>query len=95
AGALVNRGEILTRGRLDTDSTTLFNTGSIISAEATLQAREQITNSGPKALIGATDENGTLALLALVIENSDTVTHTDTSPTTTLLGMGKIILAGA
>ncbi|MFL4558967.1 hemagglutinin repeat-containing protein, partial [Yersinia kristensenii] len=95
AGALVNRGEILTRGRLDTDSTTLFNTGSIISAEATLQAREQITNSGPKALIGATDENGTLALLAPVIENSDTVTHTDTSPTTTLLGMGKIILAGA
>ncbi|MGP2518212.1 hemagglutinin repeat-containing protein [Yersinia sp. 2545 StPb PI] len=95
AGALINRGEILTRGRLDTDSNTLFNTGTLISAEATLKARERITNSGPGALIGATDENGTLALLAPVIENSDTVTHTDSAPTTTLLGMGNIILAGA
>ncbi|QKJ01552.1 hemagglutinin repeat-containing protein [Yersinia mollaretii] len=95
AGALTNRGEILTQGRLDTDSNTLFNTGTIISAEATLKARERITNSGPNALIGATDENGTLALLAPVIENSDTVTNTDTAPTTTILGMGKMILAGA
>ncbi|MGP2518170.1 hemagglutinin repeat-containing protein, partial [Yersinia sp. 2545 StPb PI] len=95
AGALINRGEILTRGRLDTDSNTLFNTGTLISAEATLKARERITNSGPGALIGATDENGTLALLAPVIENSDTVTHTDSAPTTTLLGMGKVIFAGA
>ncbi|MFW5393237.1 filamentous hemagglutinin N-terminal domain-containing protein, partial [Yersinia sp. 2544 StPb PI] len=94
-GALINRGEILTRGRLDTDSNTLFNTGTLISAEATLKARERITNSGPGALIGATDENGTLALLAPVIENSDTVTHTDSAPTTTLLGMGKVIFAGA
>lgn len=93
-GALTNRGEILTRGRLDTDTNTLFNTGSLISAEATLKARDRITNSGPKALMGATDENGTLALLAPVIENSDTVTHTDSAPTTTLLGMGKVILAG-
>ncbi|WP_145546457.1 hemagglutinin repeat-containing protein [Yersinia intermedia] len=93
-GALTNRGEILTRGRLDTDSNTLFNTGSLISAEATLKARERITNSGPNALMGATDENGTLALLAPVIENSDLVTSTDTAPTTTLLGMGKVILAG-
>ncbi|WP_315850520.1 hemagglutinin repeat-containing protein [Yersinia aldovae] len=95
AGALLNRGEISTRGRLDTDSHTLFNTGTLIGADATLKARERITNSGPKALIGATDENGTLTLLAPVIENSDTVTRTDTAPTTTLLGMGKIILAGA
>ncbi|AIN17704.1 hypothetical protein CH54_1917 [Yersinia rochesterensis] len=94
-GALINHGEILTSGRLDTDSTTLFNSGAIISAEATLKARQSITNSGPNALIGATDENGTLALLAPVIENSDTVTNTDTAPSTTLLGMGKIILAGA
>ncbi|WP_261371693.1 hemagglutinin repeat-containing protein [Yersinia aleksiciae] len=94
-GALTNRGEILTRGRLDTDTNTLFNTGSLISAEATLKARERITNSGPNALIGATDENGTLALLAPVIENSDTVTNTDSAPTTTLLGMGKVIFAGA
>lgn len=93
-GALTNSGEILTRGRLDTDTNTLFNTGSLISAEATLKARERITNSGPNALMGATDENGTLALLAPVIENSDTVTHTDSAPTTTLLGMGKVILAG-
>ncbi|CQI94592.1 hemagglutinin repeat-containing protein [Yersinia frederiksenii] len=93
-GALTNRGEILTRGRLDTDSNTLFNTGSLISAEATLKARERITNSGPNALMGATDENGTLALLAPVIENSDLVTSTDTAPTTTLLGMGKVILTG-
>ncbi|OMK91138.1 hemagglutinin [Yersinia pestis subsp. microtus bv. Caucasica] len=93
-GALINHGEILTLGGLDTDSNTLFNTGSIISAEATLNARERITNSGPDALIGATDENGTLALLAPVIENSDTVTHTDTAPTTTILGMGTVILAG-
>lgn len=32
--------------------------------------------------------------MAPVIENSDTVTRTDTAPTTTLLGMGKVILAG-
>ncbi|CNG74210.1 hemagglutinin repeat-containing protein [Yersinia frederiksenii] len=95
AGALINHGEILARGQLDTDSNTLFNTGSLISAEATLKARERITNSGPNALIGATDENGTLALLAPVIENSDLVTSTDTAPTTTLFGMGKVIFAGA
>lgn len=29
-----------------------------------------------------------------MIENSDTVTHTDTAPTTTILGMGTVILAG-
>ncbi|MDA5474357.1 hemagglutinin repeat-containing protein [Yersinia kristensenii] len=94
SGALINGGEILTSGRLDTDANTLFNSGTIISAEATLKARQSITNSGPNALIGATDENGTLALLAPVIENSDTLTHTDTAPSTTLLGMGKVILAG-
>lgn len=94
SGALINHGEILTRGKLNTDANTLFNSGTIIGAEATLKARERITNSGPNALIGATDENGTLALLAPVIENSDTVTNTDTTPTTTILGMGKVIMAG-
>ncbi|WP_145574323.1 hemagglutinin repeat-containing protein [Yersinia alsatica] len=93
-GALINSGDILTRGLLNTDVNTLFNSGTLIGAEATLKARERITNSGPNALIGATDENGTLALLAPVIENSDTVTDTDTAPTTTILGMGTIILAG-
>ncbi len=94
AGALINRGEIFSSGQLDTDSSTLLNSGTLISATATLKARERITNTGPHALIGATEVNGTLALLAPVIENSDTVTNTDTAPTTTLLGMGKIILAG-
>ncbi len=94
AGALINRGEIFSSGQLDTDSSTLLNSGTLTSAAATLKARERITNTGPHALIGATDVNGTLALLAPVIENSDTVTSTDTAPTTTLLGMGKIILAG-
>ncbi|MDN0128018.1 hemagglutinin repeat-containing protein [Yersinia massiliensis] len=94
AGALINRGEIFSSGQLDTDSSTLLNSGTLISAAATLKARDRITNTGPNALIGATDVNGTLALLAPVIENSDTVTSTDTAPTTTLLGMGKIILAG-
>ncbi|CNE86259.1 hemagglutinin repeat-containing protein [Yersinia frederiksenii] len=94
AGALINSREILATGSLNTDANTLFNTGTLIGAEATLKARERITNSGPNALIGATDENGTLALLAPVIENSDTVTDTDTAPTTTILGMGKVILAG-
>ncbi|CNL40251.1 hemagglutinin repeat-containing protein [Yersinia proxima] len=93
-GALTNDGQLLAGRKLSTDSTSLFNSGSIIGAEATLKARDRITNSGPKALIGATDENGTLALLAPVIENSDTVTNTDTAPTTTILGMGKVILAG-
>lgn len=93
-GALTNGGQLLAGRKLSTDSTTLFNSGSIIGAEATLKARDRITNSGPKALIGATDENGTLTLLAPVLENSDTVTHTDSAPTTTILGMGKVILAG-
>ncbi|WON78255.1 hemagglutinin repeat-containing protein [Serratia sp. UGAL515B_01] len=94
AGALTNRGEVQVNGRLETDVTTLFNTGTLISGDGTLRARERITNSGPQALIGATDENGTLALLAPVIENSDTVTDTDTAPSTTLLGMGNLVLAG-
>ncbi|WP_145496096.1 hemagglutinin repeat-containing protein [Yersinia bercovieri] len=93
-GALTNDGQLLAGRKLSTDSTTLFNRGSIIGAEATLKARERITNSGPNALIGATDENGTLALLAPVIENSDTATNTDSAPSTTILGMGKVILAG-
>ncbi len=93
-GALTNGGQLLAGRKLSTDSTTLFNSGSIIGAEATLKARDRITNSGPKALIGATDENGTLTLLAPVLENSDTVTNTDSAPTTTILGMGKVILAG-
>ena len=93
-GALTNDGQLLAGRKISTDSTTLFNSGSIIGAEATLKARDRITNSGPKALIGATDENGTLTLLAPVIENSDTVTNTDSAPTTTILGMGKVILAG-
>ncbi|MHA3364404.1 hemagglutinin repeat-containing protein [Yersinia enterocolitica] len=93
-GTLTNGGQLLAGRKLSTDSTTLFNSGSIIGAEATLKARDRITNSGPKALIGATDENGTLTLLAPVLENSDTVTNTDSAPTTTILGMGKVILAG-
>ncbi|MHA3458500.1 hemagglutinin repeat-containing protein [Yersinia enterocolitica] len=93
-GTLTNSGQLLAGRKLSTDSTTLFNSGSIIGAEATLKARDRITNSGPKALIGATDENGTLTLLAPVLENSDTVTNTDSAPTTTILGMGKVILAG-
>ncbi|MBX9489028.1 filamentous hemagglutinin N-terminal domain-containing protein, partial [Yersinia enterocolitica] len=93
-GALTNGGQLLAGRKLSTDSTTLFNSGSIIAAEATLKARDSITNSGPKALIGATDENGTLTLLAPVLENSDLVTNTDSAPTTTILGMGKVILAG-
>ncbi|WP_145497024.1 hemagglutinin repeat-containing protein [Yersinia ruckeri] len=93
-GAMINQGEILTSGWLASDTNTLFNSGSIIGAEVELKARERMTNSGTKALIGATDEKGTLALLAPVIENSDTVTNTDTSPSTTILGMGKVVLAG-
>ncbi|OVZ85479.1 adhesin, partial [Yersinia frederiksenii] len=93
-GMLTNDGQLLAGRKLSTDSNSLLNRGTIIGAEATLKAQDRITNSGTKALIGATDEKRTLALLAPVIENSDTATNTDTSPTTTILGMGKVILAG-
>ncbi|WP_145479867.1 hypothetical protein, partial [Yersinia similis] len=39
SGALTNCGEILTRGGLSTDANTLFNSGTLIGATATLNAR--------------------------------------------------------
>ncbi|MFT5419723.1 MAG: filamentous hemagglutinin [Candidatus Endobugula sp.] len=77
-------------------TTTLTNTSSIIGGSVHLTATNKISNIGPDALIGATDENGTLILLAPVIENSDDVTTgDDDKPTTTILGLGDVIIAGA
>lgn len=59
-----------------------------------LSARELIRNTGPSALIGATDAAGNLTLLAPTIENSDDTTTTDSPPSTAILGLGAVTLAG-
>ncbi|WP_147483711.1 hypothetical protein, partial [Burkholderia pseudomallei] len=49
---------------------------------------------GPTALIGASDSNGALEILANDIENRDDTTATDSMATTAIFGMGKVALAG-
>ena len=73
----------------------ITNTGKIFAPSVTLSAGAQIRNTGPSALIGATDAAGNLTLLAPTIENSDDIATTDSPPSTTILGLGSVTLAGA
>ncbi len=73
---------------------TIVNTGKIVAPSVALHAGTLIRNTSPSALIGATDTAGQLTLLAPVIENSDDSSTTDTSPSTTILGLGNVTLAG-
>ncbi len=94
AGAIGNRGVMMAGGTLTTHSDTLVNTGTMVGGSVSLNANSKIANVGPTALIGATDSNGTLELLAPEIDNVDSTTATDTQATTAIYGLGKVVLAG-
>ncbi|MGP8473185.1 hemagglutinin repeat-containing protein [Burkholderia sp. PR2] len=94
AGNIVNSGALTAGGLLHTQSTDLTNTGALVGASASLNATNTISNLGPTALIGASDSNGTLELLAHDIENRDDTSAADTMATTAIFGMGKVVLAG-
>lgn len=94
AGNIVNVGALTAGGLLHTQSTNLINTGALVGASASLNATNTISNLGPTALIGASDSNGTLEILAHDIENRDDTTATDSMATTAIFGMGKVVLAG-
>ncbi|MFW6850474.1 hemagglutinin repeat-containing protein [Burkholderia gladioli] len=94
AGNIVNAGTLTAGGLLHTQSTNLINTGALVGASASLNATNTISNLGPTALIGASDSNGTLDILAHDIENRDDTTATDSTATTAIFGMGKVVLAG-
>ncbi|SEK04198.1 hemolysin activation/secretion protein [Paraburkholderia tropica] len=81
-------------GTLTTHSNTLENTGTMVGGSVSLNASQRLSNTGPTALIGATDSDGTLELLSNDIENRDDATATDTQATTAIYGLGKVILAG-
>ncbi|MGF6975214.1 filamentous hemagglutinin [Paraburkholderia sp. JPY465] len=94
AADVQNSGVMMAGGTLATHSNTLENTGAMVGGSVSLNATQSITNVGPTALIGATDSNGTLELLAPDIENRDDTTTTDTQATTAIYGLGKVVLAG-
>ncbi|WP_369072988.1 hemagglutinin repeat-containing protein [Burkholderia gladioli] len=94
AGNIVNAGALTAGGLLHTQSANLTNTGALVGASASLSATNTIANLGPAALIGGSDSNGTLELLARDIENRDDTSSADTMATTAIFGMGKVVLAG-
>ncbi|WP_232434348.1 hemagglutinin repeat-containing protein [Burkholderia ubonensis] len=94
AGNIVNSGALSAGGLLHTQSGNLTNTGALVGGSVSLNASGTVSNLGPTALIGASDSNGTLEILAKDIENRDDTTATDTMATTAIFGMGKVVLAG-
>ncbi|WP_279607250.1 hemagglutinin repeat-containing protein [Burkholderia ambifaria] len=94
AGNIVNVGALTAGGQLRTQSANLYNTGALVGASASLNATGTISNVGPTALIGGSDANGTLEILARDIENRDDTSSADTMATTAIFGMGKVVLAG-
>ncbi|GAB7536514.1 hemagglutinin repeat-containing protein [Burkholderia sp. 3C] len=94
AGTIINVGALTAGGLLHTQSADLTNTGALVGASASLNATSTISNLGPTALIGGSDNNGTLEVLAPNIENRDDTTATDSMATTALFGMGRVVLAG-
>ncbi|WP_420807227.1 hemagglutinin repeat-containing protein [Burkholderia vietnamiensis] len=94
AGNIVNSGALSAGGLLHTQSGNLTNAGSLVGDSVSLNATGTVSNVGPTALIGASDSNGTLEILAHDIENRDDTTATDSMPTTAIFGMGKVVLAG-
>ncbi|MBY8610528.1 contact-dependent inhibition toxin BcpA [Burkholderia arboris] len=94
AGNIVNVGALTAGGLLHTQSANLTNTGALVGASTSLNATGTISNLGPSALIGGSDSNGMLEILAHDIENRDDTTATDTMAQTAIFGMGKVVLAG-
>lgn len=94
AGNIVNSGALSAGGLLHTQSGNLTNTGAIVGGSVSLNATGTVANVGPTALIGASDSNGALEILANDIENRDDTAATDSMATTAIFGMGKVVLAG-
>ncbi len=94
AGDVVNRGAMAAGGRLRTQSNTLINTGTLVGGSVSLSAASTLANVGPTALIGASDSDGLLELLALNIENRDDTTATDAPALAAIYGLGRVVLAG-
>ncbi|MGU7785355.1 hemagglutinin repeat-containing protein, partial [Burkholderia sp. PU8-34] len=94
AGNIVNSGALTAGGLLHTQSSNLTNTGALVGGSVSLNADGTVSNVGPTALIGGSDSNGTLEILANDIENRDDTTATDTMAQTAIFGMGRVVLAG-
>lgn len=94
AGDIGNSGVMMAGGTLTTHSDTMVNTGTMVGGSVSLNANSSIQNLGPAALIGASDSDGKLELLAPDIENRDDTTATDTQATTAIFGLGSVVLAG-
>ena len=93
-GDAVNTGSIGAGGRLIVTAPDITNNATLVGASVAMNATGSIRNLGPAALVGATDPNGSLVLLAPDIENRDDTTATGTAPTTSIYGLGKLVLAG-
>ncbi len=94
AGNVVNAGAITAGGLLHTKSSNLTNSGALVGASVSLEATDTVSNLGPTALIGGSERNGALEILAKHIENRDDTTSGDTMAQTAIFGMGKVVLAG-
>ncbi|RQT10063.1 hemagglutinin repeat-containing protein [Burkholderia contaminans] len=94
AGDIANSGAMAAGGLLRTQSNALINTGTLVGGSVSLAAASTIVNLGPTALIGASDSDGLLELLAQNIENRDDTTATDTPALTAIYGLGRVVLAG-
>ena len=94
AQSVSNSGLLAAGRRVDTEGDVLVNTGAIVGSGVTAQASTRIVNSGPSALIAATDREGTLELLAPVVHNRDDSTATDTSASASIVGLGRVVIAG-
>ncbi len=94
AANIANQGDLVAGGWLALDAARIVNSGSLVGASLSARASEELRNEGPAALIGATDEAGTLQLLAPRVINRDPVSEGDGMPTTTILGLGRVVIAG-
>jgi filamentous hemagglutinin len=94
AGSLSNSGSMGAGALLGASTGTLTNTGSMMGASVSLAATQSLTNEGATAFIGASDVSGKLELLSPIIQNLDNTTATDTQASTTIYGMGQMVLAG-
>ena len=95
AGRVVNAGEMSAGALLSTRSDSLTNSGEMVGASIAIAAQDKVSNVGPGALIGGSDENGLVEILAREIENRDGTTSTDTMAQTAIYGLGKVVLAGS
>jgi filamentous hemagglutinin len=94
AGNIVNVGALSAGGLLRTQSANLANTGAIVGGSTSINATDTVSNLGRTAVIGGSDSNGLLEILARHIENRDDTSSTDSMAQTAIFGMGRVVLAG-